>query len=657
MKRNHPSRFTFYLTLITLLGFLLRITRAGHLWLWGDEAWGLYLIRQGFWQLTLETALDQHPPLYHQLTYLWSLVTGRSELALRLFSIFAGVLAIPLTYQVGRRLSGRVVGLVGALLVALAPFSVHYSQEARMYSLIMGLGLASTYLLLHLIRSQTRMPGTWVAYSLVTLLGLLTLYSYVFFVAFQGLILLLIGRARRCFLTWLGVQVAVALALVPFIFLFAQPILETLRIQSQFGQARSLPTLLGETWIGLAMGVTLVPATAGLWALGLGVIAVLGLLGTNGKGFSAGEQSLFLAGALTIPLVLFYPLHVRLPWLQPRVFAFLAPTLYLLLARGLVRLWHWRQASLVPALVYIGLAWSWGLYDYYVNFSRYDGYEDYRPLVTHVAAYAQPGDLVLHHARWQEGYFEAYYQGPPLRFEYVLDTRGRHSPAFEGLRLVPQPMALTPDDVADLIDRQQPRQVWLMWRDIVRHPGGPLLEDQIEDAVSRLGIKVDEAWFGHVRLTRYALPPPGASPVQPIEAAWENGIQLRGYALAPPAQVIRPGDSLYLTLYWQANGPVAVSYTVFTHIVGSRLNPKNGTPVWAGHDMIPGNGERPTTSWQLSEMIRDPHVLTLDPNAPPGEYILEVGLYDLASGQRLRLRQPESGLSEDRLILVTLLVP
>ncbi|MER3545531.1 MAG: hypothetical protein C4311_13270 [Chloroflexota bacterium] len=645
------------LTLMTLLGLLLRITHAGHLWLWGDEAWGLYLIRQGFWQLTLETALDQHPPLYHQLTYLWSLFAGRSELALRLFSIFAGVLSIPLTYQVGRQLSGRAVGLVGALLVALAPFSVHYSQEARMYSLIMALGLTSTYLLLHLIRSPARMPGIWAAYGLVTLLGLLTLYSYAFFVAFQGLILLLIGRARRRFPAWLGVQGAVALVLIPFIFVFIQPILETLRIQSQFGQARTLPALLGETWTGLAMGVTLAPSIAGPLALGLGVIAALGLLGASDKGFSAGEQSLFLAGALIIPLVLFYPLHVRLPWLQPRVFAFLTPALDLLLACGLVRLWHWRRASLVLALAYVGLAWSWGLHDYYVNFSRYDGYEDYRPLIAQVAAHAQPGDLVLHHARWQEGYFEAYYQGPPLRFEYVLDTRGRHSPAFKGLHLIPQPVALTPGDVTGLIRQQQPRQVWIMWRDIVRHPGGPLLEDQIEDAVSRLGVKVDEAWFGHVRLTRYALPPPGASPAQPMEAPWENGIQLQGYALAPPVQVIRPGEALYLTLYWRADGPTAVSYTVFTHLVGSRLNPRDGTPVWAGHDMTPGNGERPTTSWQPGEVIRDPHLLRLDPDAPPGEYILEVGLYDPASGQRLRLRQPDGSLGEDRLILARLVVP
>lgn len=196
-----------------------------------------------------------------------------------------------------------------------------------------------------------------------------------------------------------------------------------------------------------------------------------------------------------------------------------------------------------------------------------------------------------------------------------------------------------------------------MWRDIVRQAGNPRLEDRIEDAVSRLGFKVDEAWFGHVRLTRYALPPPGAASIQPSEAIWENGIQLQGYALTPPAQVIRPGDSLYLTLYWQAHGLITTPYTVFTHIVGSRLNPKNGTPVWAGHDMIPGNGERPTTSWQPDEVIRDPHILTLDPDAPPGEYTLEVGLYDPASGQRLRLRQPDGSQGEDRLILVTLIVP
>lgn len=690
VKGYDVSRFTFYAVLITLLGFLLRIYHAARLWLWGDEAWGLYLIRRGFWQLTLETALDHHPPLYHQLTYMWSLFAGRSELALRLFSIFAGVLSIPLAYQVGRRLSGRAVGLAGALLVAIAPFSVHYSQEARMYSLAILLSLASSYLLLGLMRqgkgSHPRPPsqgrykswryrggeerGVWIAYGTVTLLGLLTVYSYAFFVAFQGLMLVLMRRARPRFPAWAAVQVAVALALIPFVLLFFRPIVEGLSTQSQFSAVRPLPALLGEAWIGLAAGVTLEPRTAGWLALGIGVIALAGLMvGTRmtalkrplrtQDGFSEGEQIAYLAGALTMPLLLLYPLHVRLPWFQPRVFAFIAPALYLLVAWGLVALWQRRRLVAVLGLVYLGLAWGWGLYDYYVNFSRYDGYEDYRPMMDYFAAHAQPGDLVLHHARWQEGYFEAYYHGPPLDFEYILDTRGARSSGaalFEGLNPILEPVALTTDDVAQLISEQRPRQVWIMVRDVVRRPGGPLLEDRIEDEVSRIGFKADEAWFGHMRVTRYALPPPIATGFQPVGAMLENGIRLQGYSLIPAGPVVRPGDSLYLTLYWQADGPTAASYTAFTHIVGATINPKDGTPVWAGHDLIPANAERPTTSWQPGEDIRDPHVLTLDPDTPPGEYVLEAGLYDVATGRRLRVHQAD-GRVDERIVLATLTVP
>jgi 4-amino-4-deoxy-L-arabinose transferase-like glycosyltransferase len=653
------------LTLVILLAFALRIYHAARLWLWGDEAWGLYLIRQGFWQLTLETALDHHPPLYHQLTYLWSLFAGRSELALRLFSIFAGVLAVPLAYQVGKRLSGRVVGALGALLVAIAPFSVHYSQEARMYSLATALGLASSYVLLGLIRRPER--RAWATYGLITLLGLLTVYSYAFFVAFQGMALLLLRRARARFPAWLAVQGILAVVLIPFMLFFIRPILAGLSSQSTFSEVKSLPALLAEAWRGFAVGVTLDAETAGPLALGIGVITIAALVGARfivpftalknrrptHDGLTIGEQLAYLTGALAIPLLLLYPLHVRLPWFQPRVFAFLAPALYLLLAWGLAALWRWRRAGGVLGTALVAFAWAWALRDYYVNFSRYDAYEDYRPLIAHFEAHTQPGDLVLHHARWQEGYFEAYYDGPPLNLEYIQDTRGRYAPAFDGLNPVLQPVALTKDQVGALIS--PPRQVWIMLRDIVRHPGGPLLEDQVEDWVSDAGFKVDEAWFGHVRVARYALPQPIASDNRPVGAVFENGIRLQGYDLIPAAPEIQPGATLYLTLYWQADGPTTATYTAFTHIVGTALNPKDGTPVWAGHDMPPGNGERPTTSWSPGETVRDPHALTLDPNAPSGEYILEAGLYDAASGHRLRARGAD-GANDDHVILMTLTV-
>ena len=65
---------------------------------------------------------------------------------------------------------------------------------------------------------------------------------------------------------------------------------------------------------------------------------------------------------------------------------------------------------------------------------------------------------------------------------------------------------------------------------------------------------------------------------------------------------------------------------------------------------MPAAGARPTTGWLPGEIIRDIHTLTVAPDAPPGRYALEVGMYDPASGERLCL--PDGG---DRILLPTLI--
>jgi uncharacterized membrane protein len=143
---------------ITLLALGLRLGRLTFQPLWWDEGTSVYFASQPLSDLTAATAADIHPPFYYLLLHFWMLLCGRGEAALRLFSVVIGALTIPLLYGVGRRLFDTRTALLAALLLALSPFHVYYSQEVRMYALVTLLGLASVYLMLRLLEEPNPQP-------------------------------------------------------------------------------------------------------------------------------------------------------------------------------------------------------------------------------------------------------------------------------------------------------------------------------------------------------------------------------------------------------------------------------------------------------------------------------------------------------------------
>jgi len=116
-----------------------------------------------------------------------------------------------------------------------------------------------------------------------------------------------------------------------------------------------------------------------------------------------------------------------------------------------------------------------------------------------------------------------------------------------------------------------------------------------------------------------------------------------GYDLGPTRY--HPGDAITLTLYWRARETPSLSYSVFTHLLDSREK------IWAQHDGIPGDGNRPTLGWVPGEVIVDIHRLTIRPDAPQGSYILEIGMYNPATGARLPVLQPDGVPLGDRILL------
>lgn len=121
-------------------------------------------------------------------------------------------------------------------------------------------------------------------------------------------------------------------------------------------------------------------------------------------------------------------------------------------------------------------------------------------------------------------------------------------------------------------------------------------------------------------------------------------IALRGFDL--PAENLRPGDTVPLTLYWQALRASEDDYTVFVHVLD------DGGAVRAQQDAPPLGGSYRTSLWDKDEVVQDRHELTLPADMPAGHYRLVVGLYSLATMQRLPAVEPRGvRLPDDRAVL------
>lgn len=128
-----------------------------------------------------------------------------------------------------------------------------------------------------------------------------------------------------------------------------------------------------------------------------------------------------------------------------------------------------------------------------------------------------------------------------------------------------------------------------------------------------------------------------------LDVNLSDRVSLLGYDLAEDA--VSAGGSVHLTLYWQARTTMETSYTVFTHLLGSDGH------MWEQKDSVPLQGSYPTTAWLSGEVIADPYVIEVPADAPSGEYVLELGMYVAANGDRLSVLNASGQRVDDRVLL------
>ena len=127
---------------LILLASLLRFWRIDAQSLWFDEGIAWHVATQP--NLPAAIAADPtNPPLYFLLLYAGVRLGGDTEFAMRWLSVMIGLLAVPLSWQLARRLFNPTAGALAALLVACSPPLWWASQEIRMYGLMVALTLVT----------------------------------------------------------------------------------------------------------------------------------------------------------------------------------------------------------------------------------------------------------------------------------------------------------------------------------------------------------------------------------------------------------------------------------------------------------------------------------------------------------------------------------
>lgn len=181
---EESGSYAWYVAGLTVAGAVLRLSTIGTRSFWLDEATTVRQASLTLPALIARMADNVHPPFFHILMHFWIRVFGTSEVAVRMFAAVWGIGAIPLAYWAGKMLYDRRAGLVTAGVVTFGQFFIWYSQEARMYTMMLVFALASTASMWRALRDNRF--GWWAAYALSTAFGVMTQYFFSVLVLTQG---------------------------------------------------------------------------------------------------------------------------------------------------------------------------------------------------------------------------------------------------------------------------------------------------------------------------------------------------------------------------------------------------------------------------------------------------------------------------------------
>jgi len=353
-------RYRLTLLLIFLVAFFLRMYHLDVQSLWYDEGVTARVAQMPLPQMLRWTANDIQPPLYYLLMGGWLRLfgpwAGNIAWLMRFLSASFGVLLIPLMALLGKRLWDRCAGLFGALIVAISPLMVYYSQEARMYAMLIFLITLSAWWVVMLLEHSSHKnatkqdgdEGERLGYlGLYAITGLAAMYTH-YFAAFALLALALYWahvwiRESRNLRALAGFGFANGLILLGFA-PWLPAMLHRLRVDSSYWSGRlkideAIIHILNNFTVGATEIFAEEAARAWLPWFGMAFLAGLIVLWLRKRRGSQRPLALILHWLL-LPPILILLLTSHTPKFNPRYLLISWPAWALLLGGAAAALWH-----------------------------------------------------------------------------------------------------------------------------------------------------------------------------------------------------------------------------------------------------------------------------------------------------------------------------
>jgi mannosyltransferase len=626
---------------LALLAFALRVYRLDGQSMWGDEMWSLFHASQRLISDVLRSAHDDGvvPPAYYLILHFWTLAAGQSEFAIRYASVFFGALTVPTLFALGRRLGGAGTGIVAALLQTLSPFHVYYSQEARMYALMIFFTVLSTHFFWRLFAEKgSRSWKVWAGYVIASGLAVNSHYFAWYVILAHGLLWLgdLVWRRRAAWhtaLLCLGGQVAALILFLPWLVYVWD---RALGLSGQV-QRMSVPLslVLRRCLSDFSAGVPII--TSGPEEVGWIALAPFLLLLVLALLWPWRRRSLvLLIACLSVPTLATF--LVSFPTLRgwTRYFIAASPSYYLLLARGVdgVRKLALsgctamkRKVALAVLITFLvlplGLAQARSLHRYYTDptYWRWDYRGQYAAM-----AEAAPNNAAIVHSGAAVSFLFKYYLPPGTPYTVVPSVCDGNE---ERIR----------QEIATIATAYE--QIWLV-REV------PLACDENHRAAQWLKehtYQVSETALEDSVFDLYLTPATVGAYRPSGQPSLTFGGRFKLVEFALSQERVAPGGALAVALRWLVLSSMDVDYKFFLIVLGP-----NGE-VFAQRDGMPLNWLMPTTIWEAGEDVDDRWGMMVGAHTPLGTYPLYVGAYDPTTGVRLPLQTAEGEVVGDMMLI------